>query len=73
MKTLNVRQERLKHGWTLEFVAKSIGITNQSISLIETGQNKPSYDVLCKLEDLFNLTHRQLFAVADDNDNQSGT
>ena len=63
---LNVRQERQKRQWTQEYVAQQIGITNQAVNLIETGQRKPSYDVLVKLEDLFNLNHRQLFAVADE-------
>lgn len=53
MKTLVIRQKRKERGWTLEFVAEKVGATNQAISLIEKGQNDPSYKVLCKLEDLF--------------------
>ena len=63
---LNIRKERLKHHWTQEQVAQKIGITEQAVQLIETGQRKPSYDVLVKLEDLFHKNHRKLFAVADD-------
>ncbi len=63
---LNIRKERLKRHWTQEQVAKKIGITEQAIQLIETGQRKPSYDVLVKLEDLFHKNHRKLFAAADD-------
>lgn len=66
---LNVRQERQKRHWTQEYVAKQIGITNQAVNLIETGQRKPSYDVLVKLEDLFHKNHRQLFAVVDETPN----
>ena len=37
--------------------------------MIESGQRKPSYEVLVRLEDLFGLPHRELFAeVADDED-----
>ncbi len=66
---LNIRQERLKRNWTLEFVAKKVGLTCSTVHDMETGRCKPSYDVLVKLEDLFNLNHRQLFAVVDDTPN----
>lgn len=57
-------QERKARGWTQEFVAGEIGITPEAVSMLETGQRKPSYDVLVKLEDLFGLPHRQLFGEA---------
>lgn len=66
---LNIRQERLNRQWTLEYVAKKIGLTKTAIYDLETGKQLPSYKVLVKLEDLFNLNHRQLFAVADDTPN----
>ena len=61
---LAMRQERKKLGWSQEFVAQQVGVTPEAIHYIETGQRKPSYDVLVKLEDLFGLTHRQLFGAA---------
>jgi len=63
---LNIRQERQKRKWTQEYVAKKVGLTKTAIHDIETGKQKPSYDVLVKLEDLFHKNHRKLFAVADD-------
>lgn len=66
---LDIRQERLDRHWTQEYVAQKIGTTLSTVQKIETGQRKPSYDVLVKLEDLFNLNHRQLFAVVDDTPN----
>ena len=69
MKHLNIQIERIRKDWTLGFVAEKLGITNQAVSLIETAKRKPSYDVLVKLEDLFNKPHRWLFAVADDENN----
>ena len=65
MITLVLRQERIKRGWTLEYAAEQIGITKSAFGNIETAKRKPSYDVLCKLEDIFQETHRRLFAVAD--------
>lgn len=63
---LMMRQERLRRGWTLEYVAKQVGISNVAIQYLETEQCKPSYDVLVKLEDLFGMTHRELFAAVPD-------
>ena len=66
---LRLRQERMKRGWTLDHVAKYAGVCNSAIHMIESGQRKPSYEVLVRLEDLFGLPHRELFAeVADDDD-----
>lgn len=64
MKALNIRQERITRGWSLDFVAKQVGVTNQAINLIETAQRDPSYKILCKLEDLFGKSHRELFRAA---------
>lgn len=62
-----LKQERIKRGWTQEYVAKSIGITKQAVQLLENNQCKPSYDVLVKLLDLFGYDDpRQLFAVTDE-------
>lgn len=63
---LGIRQERLKRGWTQEYVAQKIGVTQTMLQKIETGRRKPSYDVLVKLENLFGKSHRQLFAAADE-------
>ena len=62
MKRLNIRHERINRGWSLEFVAQQLGITNQAVNLIETAQRDPSYKVLCKIEKLFGKDHRYLLA-----------
>ena len=64
MKTMLWR-ERKARGWTQEFVAGEIGITPEAVSMLETGQRKPSYDVLVKLLDLFEYSDpRLLFGAA---------
>jgi transcriptional regulator with XRE-family HTH domain len=64
---LRIKLERLKRcNWTLEYVAQQIGITNQAVHLIENSQRKPSYETLIKLENLFGLSHRELFSSVDD-------
>ena len=61
---LGMRQERKRLGWSQGFVAQQVGVTSETIHYIETGQRKPSYDVLVKLEDLFQMGHRELFGAA---------
>lgn len=68
---LVVRQERIRRNWTQEYVAQQIGTTLSTVQKIETGQRKPSYEVLVKMLHLFGKTKatkeiRQLFAVADE-------
>lgn len=56
-----IRQERINRGWSREDVAEKAGVTAEAIRLIETGLRNPSYPVLVKLEDLFGMSHRDLF------------
>jgi len=68
MNHLNIRRIRIEKGWKQTYVAEKTGITKQSVYAIETGQMKPSYDVLIKLCKLFNVPHtevEELFAAAD--------
>ena len=61
-----MKKERIDKGWTLNYVASQIGISNQAISKIELRQTKnPSYDTIVKLENLFGLSHRELFSLID--------
>ena len=62
---LMLRQERISRGWTQNFVASQIGTTKATVQMLETGQRKPSYDVLVKLLDLFDYNDpRALFGAA---------
>ncbi len=77
---LKIRQERKKNGWTLDFVARQIGISKAAYRNIETGQRKPSYAILVKLLGVFNYNDpRELFGAAtpdntkEPDGNQAGT
>lgn len=63
---LALRNERIRKGWSLSFVANKVGTTKSTIQMLETGQRKPSYEVLVQLLNLFgdNDPHL-LFAVVD--------
>ena len=70
MKTV-LEQERKQNRWTQEYVSAQVGVTPESISMLETGKRKPSYEVLVKLLDLFGYDDpRELFAEAPET-NQS--
>lgn len=60
MNSTRIKQKRLQCGWSQELVAEKIGITKSAYSNIETLKRRPSYEVLVKLENLFNLSHRDL-------------
>ncbi len=65
---LKIRQERKRNNWTQEYVAKKVGVTKTTIHDIELAKKRPSYEVLIKLENLFNLSHRDLLQqVPDEN------
>ena len=57
---LRIRQARLSKNMTLEDVGRLVGLTKAAVQMIETGQNKPSYDVMCRLETLFGMPHNEL-------------
>lgn len=61
---LMMQLERSRRGWTQSYVAQKAGITRPMVVMLETGKRKPSYDVLVRLEDLFGMSHRELFAAA---------
>lgn len=58
-----LEQERIRHGWTQEYVGQQVGITAEAVRLLEKNKRKPSYSVLVKLLDLYGYKDpRELFA-----------
>ena len=61
-----MRYERIKKGWTLDYVSMQVGISNQAVSKIELMKTKnTSYNIIVKLENLFGLSHRELFFLVE--------
>lgn len=54
--------QRIKNSWTQEELAKKVGISQQSVSLIEIGKRKPTIEIAKKLELLFNIPMESLFS-----------
>ena len=67
MKHLRMRLLRQDKGWTLQNVGDAIGLNKTAVHDIETGRRKPSYDVLVRLENLFQKSHRYLLEQVDEN------
>lgn len=63
MEGLRIRQERLLRGWTQQYVATQISLTRTAVHDIEIGKQLPSFRVLVKLEDLFDMDYRDLFNI----------
>lgn len=58
-----LEQERIRHGWTQEYVGQQVGITAEAVRLLEKNKRKPSYNVLVKLLELYGYKDpRELFA-----------
>ena len=47
-------------------MADQVGVTKSAINDMESGRRKPSYDVLVRLENLFGMSHRELFSDEKD-------
>ena len=72
MSAMQIKRERMARDWTMEDVAKRVGVTKQAMHLIEKGVNKPLYAVLLKLENLFGKSHRELLEPLKSNQHQEG-
>jgi transcriptional regulator with XRE-family HTH domain len=66
MDNLRLKQERLNRAWRQADVARELGVSIQIVCDWEKGRKFPRRPVLIKLEELFNLSHRQLFAPITD-------
>lgn len=51
-----IRLLRNEKGVSQEELSKVIGVTTSAISMYETGARKPSYEVISRLADYFNVT-----------------
>ncbi len=57
----NIKEYRVKNGYTQEQLARIIGVSGNTVSLYETGSFDPSLKVICRMLDTFNCTFEQLF------------
>ena len=71
MSKTRLKKERMRRDWTQDYVAEKTGTTKQTVCNWEKGRRIPRLPILLKLEDLFGLSHRELFAPANDEDPSS--
>lgn len=54
-KRLNLLHLRKKHGWTQKELAEKLGITSTHYSRIETGESNPSYELMERFKEVFEI------------------
>lgn len=57
-----VRETRRRKGMTLEQISARTGIGRSTLSKIENGKTRPSFDIVRRLSEVLELTMPQLFA-----------
>lgn len=58
---INLKELRIKKGYTQKKLANTCGVARQTISNIECGVNKPSVELAQKLAFLFDVEWKEFF------------
>ena len=59
---IRIKSLREEKGWTLEYIATRVNVTNQTISNWEKGKTEPDIRSLIRLAELFQVTVDYLIA-----------
>lgn len=62
----SVRELRARFRWTQQDLADAIGVTRQTIGLIEKGDYSPSVTMALKISKAFNVTVEEVFYLKGD-------
>lgn len=60
-----IREERLRHGLTQEELARSVGVSRQSINSIERGRYTPSLALALRFARAFDCATDELFELEE--------
>ena len=63
-----VRELRARFRWTQQDLADAIGVTRQTIGLIEKGDYSPSVTMALKIAIAFNVSVEEVFYLKERND-----
>lgn len=61
-----IKVQRAIKDMTQEELARTVGVTRQTINAIEKGKYNPSLDLAFKLAELFDMTIEELFSYGGD-------
>ena len=53
---MRLKELRISKNWSMEYLGKLVGVSDQTISNWERGRNQPSIKHLIKLADIFEVT-----------------
>jgi transcriptional regulator with XRE-family HTH domain len=62
----NLRCLRQREKMSLQDLASILSVTNQAVSLMELGRRSPSFEILCSIADVFNISLDELVGRTDD-------
>lgn len=62
----HVRERRLRQGLTQEELARSVGVSRQSINSIERGRYTPSLPLALRFAQVFGCSTDELFELEED-------
>jgi putative transcriptional regulator len=62
----DIRQRRMRTGWSQAELADAMGVSRQTINSIETGKYVPSLALALKLARFFGVHVEELFSDGDD-------
>ncbi|AXF56828.1 helix-turn-helix domain-containing protein [Salicibibacter kimchii] len=66
-----LKEQRKKHKFTQQKVAKILGITESGYGYYEQGRNEPSIEMIKKLSETYDVTSDYLLGLTDDPNTQS--
>lgn len=66
-----MRRERIRRGWTQDYVAQKCGVSVQTVCDWEKNRRKPSYDILVKLLELFECNDPRLLFAPESEGNRT--
>ena len=59
-----LKELRVAHGYTQDYVASALGIVRQTYSHYETGKRTPNSEAIFKLASLYHITSDELLSFA---------
>lgn len=60
-----IREHRARLRWTQQHLADAVGITRQTIGLIEKGDYSPSVTLALKIADAFKVPVEEIFSLEE--------
>lgn len=67
----NIKELRTQHGMTQAELAKRLDLTTSAVGMYETGARNPSYEILIKLSNIFNVSLEKIVDISIESSDES--